>query len=399
VSCKTDIVTRFGVGHGNKQVHAFPCPKCGVPITCVMRLDQEKGAVAFDPPVNADWVDVTESFPAPVFVTFHPEILEHRSAFQTDGASPFVTAVHNFADYKEYGKHESMRMLVRTRYWETIKRAAVHYERQQWEFWENEVRTVLGDEPKSSYEDRLKQMFECFDFSVRFFTLERIDIWKTAGEQFADATFRHNKPLTEFVEVLRTSGRLMSLWRQLNALHDDFISTYHIWMPVLQLRYWKYKPSNLKDLMVSDKRFDELKPIYLNAFELLARLSVVALGVALIRGTGSTDVPTKKGSMSIWDFEAMDNANKVPHLAKYGGTTHFSELMDTKLRNGIGHNAAHYDVATDEVVCVKAKGATLTEWRISYTEFCYTMLELVSAAYFSEAFLREALRRTAGLNP
>ena len=281
---------------------------------------------------------------------------------------------------------------------ETIKRAAVHYERQQWEFWENEVRATLGDEPESSYEGRLKQMFECFDFSVRFFTLERTDIWKTAAERFAESTFRHNKPLTEFVEVLRTSGRLMSLWRQLNALHDDFISTYHIWMPVLQLKYWKYRPTNLKDLMVSDKRFDELKPIYLNAFELFARVSVVAIGVALIRGTGSTDVPTKKGSMSIWEFEAMDNADKVPHLAKVsGGTAHFAELMDTELRNGIGHNAAHYDVARDEVVCVKAKGAALTEWRISYTEFCYTMLELVSAAYFSEGFLREALRRTTGL--
>ena len=34
------------------------------------------------------------------------------------------------------------------------------------------------------------------------------------------------------------------------------------------------------------------------------------------------------------------------------------------------------------------------ERAIGYTEFCYAMLELVSAAYFSEGFLREALRRT-----
>src|SRR5688572_829323 len=107
LSCKTLIVTRFGVGHGPKQVHAFSCPTCGVPITCVMRLDQEKAGVAFDPPVNAVWTDEEAPFPAPVFVTFHPEILNHKSTFQQDGASPFVTAVWHFADYDEFRKHES----------------------------------------------------------------------------------------------------------------------------------------------------------------------------------------------------------------------------------------------------------------------------------------------------
>ena len=112
-----------------------------------MRLDQEKAGVAFDPPVNAVWTDEEASFPAPVFVTFHPEILNDKSTFQQDGASPFVTAVWHFADYDEFRKHESIRTLVRTKFWETIKRAAIHYERQQWDLWNAEVKTVLGEEP------------------------------------------------------------------------------------------------------------------------------------------------------------------------------------------------------------------------------------------------------------
>ena len=115
------------MGHGPKQVHAFPCPSCGIAITCVMRLDHENAKVSFDTPINAEWIEEDDAFPAPLFVTFHPEVLEHRQAFQTDGASPFVTSVHHFADYEEFRKHESMRMLVRSRYWEAVKRAAVHY--------------------------------------------------------------------------------------------------------------------------------------------------------------------------------------------------------------------------------------------------------------------------------
>jgi hypothetical protein len=125
VSCKAAVVTRFGVGHGKKQVHAFPCPKCGIAITCVMRMSATAGDIAFDPPINAEWIEDQDEFPAPVFVTFHPEILEHRKAFQVDGASPFVTAVHRFANYEEFTKHESMRKLVRAQYWEAVKRTAV----------------------------------------------------------------------------------------------------------------------------------------------------------------------------------------------------------------------------------------------------------------------------------
>ena len=47
-----------------------------------MRMSATAGDIAFDPPINAEWIEDQDEFPAPVFVTFHPEILEHRKAFQ-----------------------------------------------------------------------------------------------------------------------------------------------------------------------------------------------------------------------------------------------------------------------------------------------------------------------------
>ena len=397
VSCKSLITTRFGVGHGTKQVHAFPCPKCGVPITCVMRLDQEKVNVAFDDPINAEWV--APMTPAPYFVTFHPEILAPRKAFETDGMSPFTASIHYFSNPFEFGQHEAHRTRIRTEYWQTITRAVVHYEREQWDLLEPEIDLVLDEELEETYEGRVRQIFECFQYSLQWFTSDRRDIWRTAANQFDNAKTKHPSSLDAFAETFRSSGRLLSLWRQMTALHDEMIEKYPTWMPILQLQYWSTRPASLDALVVSDKRFDELKPIYLAAFELLARLSVIALGVELIGASGGSDVPTKKGSLSIWDFETLDNANKGPHLAKFSATQHFVALLDTKLRNGIGHNAAHYDISTDEVVCVKTKGASLHEWRISYTEFCHTMLELCSAVFFSEVYVRELLKRTTGLKP
>jgi hypothetical protein len=363
-----------------------------------MRLDQENAKITLDEPVNAAWV--TDPLPdAPFFVTFHPEVLAPRQAFQMDGMSPFVASVHYFKDYQLFRQHEFLRTQVRERFWDAIKRAVVHYERLQWDLWEPEIGKVLEETPENSYAGRLRQMFECFEYSVQWFTFDRRDIWRIAGEQFADANLHHGDALRAYAEAYRSSGRLLSLWRQINALHDELISKYPIWMPILQLRYWASRPAALGNLVVSDKRFDDLKALYLATFELLARLSVTALGLELIRTIGKTDVPTNRGSMSIWDFERLENANKVPHLSRQVATEHFAALLDTKLRNGIGHNAAHYDVATDEVVCVKVKGVALEEWRISYTDFCYSTIELASAAFFAEAYIQELLKHTRGLNP
>lgn len=43
--------------------------------------------------------------------------------------------------------------------------------------------------------------------------------------------------------------------------------------------------------------------------------------------------------------------------------------LDLKLRNGLGHNSAHYSTLTDEIVYVRADGPKLNEVRLRYIEF------------------------------
>jgi hypothetical protein len=234
---------------------------------------------------------------------------------------------------------------------------------------------------------------------VQWFVYRYSGQWKGEAVQFARAIVAHPAELRQFAEEYRKSGRMVAMWRQLLVLHDEFVSKYPSWMPILQLRYWKEVPKNLDNLVVSDKRFEELKTIYLRAFELLGKISTIALAVELIATTGNTDVPTKKGSMSIWDFEKLDIGVKGDQLKKYTPTKHFARLLDSKLRNGIGHAAAHYDAVTDEVVCVKAAGANLTEWRISYAAFCEAMVDVVSNLFFAEQYLFDLLALTKDLLP
>lgn len=397
--CGTAITTRFGVGHGLKQVHAFGCPKCGVPITCVMQINREDPGVSFGDPVNARWIEPDTN--APYFVTFHAEVLAPRKAFQMDGLSPFVVAVHYFHDYSTYQMHEVMRNRVRDEFWESIKRAAIHFERRQWDLFAVEVRNILDEDLRPSFKGRARQMSEIIGYSVQWFVYRYSDQWKGEAVQFARAVVAHPTELRQFADEYRKSGRSVAMWRQILTLHDEFVSKYPSWMPILQLRYWKEHPKDLNELVVSDKRFEELKTIFLTAFELLGKISTIALAVELIATTGSTDTwVSKKGDMkTIWDFEALDNGSKYQQLSKYAATKHFVPLLDTKLRNGIGHAAAHYDPVMDEVICVKADGAKLRHWRISYTGFCYAMVDLVSNLFYAEQYLFDLIGLTKDLLP
>jgi hypothetical protein len=363
-----------------------------------MNINREAVHISFEKPVNADWMDdpFTE---APHFVTFHPEILAPRKAFTMDGMSPFVAVALYFNDYGYYQAHEVIRTRVREEFWESVKRAVVHFERRQWPLFTNEVETILEERLKKTFKERARQMSEIIGYSVQWFTFRYEHLWKSEAVHFARAFLSHPDVLRNLAEDYRTSGRLIHIWRQITSLHDDYVGKYPSWMPILQLRYWKAKPKDVDNLVVSDKRFDELKPIYLNAFELLGRMSTIALAVELIAATGATNVPTKKGSMAIWEFEQMDNGTKPNQLVKYAGTKHLVPLLKTELRNGIGHNAAHYDPVTDEVVCIKETGATLKEWRISYTGFCLATVELVSNAFFLEQYFFDLLGMSKDLFP
>lgn len=403
-SCGTAITTRFGVGHGTEQVHSFGCPMCGVPITCVMRLDHSKpgfDCASFDEPLNARWIDPKTD--APYFVTFHAEVLAPRKAFQVDGLSPFVIAVHYFMDYGFYQIHELARKDVREKYWQGVKRAAVHFERRQWDRFGAELKNVLQgkEELRPTFKGKVRQMSEVVGYSVQWFVFDYSAQWKREAVQFARAYVAHQSELRAFADDYRKSGRMEVMWRQLLTLHDAYITTYPSWAPILQLRYWKEEPTDLDDLVVSDKRFEELKTIYVSAFELLGKISTIALAVELIATTGSTDAwVTKQGDIkTIWDFEALDTGNKHQQLSKYDATKHFVPLLDTKLRNGISHAAAHYDPLTDEVVCVKAEGAKLKDRRISYTRFCYAVVDVVSNLFFAEQYLFDLLGLTKDLLP
>jgi len=140
------------------------------------------------------------------------------------------------------------------------------------------------------------------------------------------------------------------------------------------LPYWKeeYK----EEVVLSDKRFNELRQLYIDCFETLFRLLVIAIGMEVIVHHKKLTIPTKKGSMSLEEFARLPNAGKRDHIAKYPIEDLFLPVLDTEFRNGIGHHAAHYEQESDCIVIFDTKDAGTVSGIIRYTELCQKVFEL-----------------------
>ncbi len=139
--------------------------------------------------------------------------------------------------------------------------------------------------------------------------------------------------------------------------------------------------SEFSDFSLPEKKFDELKQLYVDCYETLCRLTVLAVGVETIIHDKSLSILTKSGtsSMSLWDYEAMNNGNKHTILQQYPVHELFISFMNSKLRNGIGHHSAIYDTKTDQVLYYSHGEPALEEKRLPYTEFAYRVLSIYSA--------------------
>jgi len=71
----------------------------------------------------------------------------------------------------------------------------------------------------------------------------------------------------------------------------------------------KYRKEEYREpVTLSDKRFNELRQLYIDCFETLFRLLVLAMGFEVIIHHRKLEMPPKKGWMTLEQFGQMPNA-------------------------------------------------------------------------------------------
>lgn len=362
------------MGHKEQQEHSFPCPACGVLLSFVLDLDQKEGKFKFREPKNAKWADSEDG--ALSTLTFSDEILipvDMQGMF-----SPHVMTFSNYEDHEAYRKDETLRQIFVTKLSPLAERCRVHFERGNWHLFDKESPSPTG-EPQT-IRGRLVDLYNAFHAGFSKFTLnsrgkyDRILQRLTYAEACAPALY------SKLAEGLLSSGRILRLWNEIATIRRSMIEKYNSIQPLYQIYYWRKELRNLDAFQLSDKKFDSLlRQLYIDCFETICRLMVPAIGIEAIILYKSLEIPTKKGVMSLDEFEGLRNANKKEHLQKYPIGDLFGPVIDTELRNGVGHNSAHFEKETDQIILYDSKGAALLSRRMGYSEFCDHVVKLFAA--------------------
>jgi hypothetical protein len=370
ISCNSKIITRTQIGHKDMQKHSFPCPTCSVVITYTLDLDQENVSYKFRDPENGQWAD--DEAGAVKTLTFSDEIVVPAS--MPDFISPSI-ATYGRYDWEKCREDEGLRQLFVRKTFHYSERCRVHFERSNWELFDKESPSHHAGPvtPRS----RLIDLYNFYTAGFSKFTLIPRGKYDRIHQRLTYAKTLEPKLVNELAERYLVSGRIVSLWKEIFSVRNSFVRCYDYVQPLMTVKYWKEEYR--EPVTLSDKRFNELRQLYIDCFETLFRLLVLAIGFEVIIHHRTLEIPTQKGAMTLERFEQLPNAAKRDHLAKFPIEDVFMPVLDTGFRNGIGHHAAHYEQEHDVIVIFDTKEAGTVSRVMGYTELCEKALDLFTA--------------------
>jgi hypothetical protein len=255
----------------------------------------------------------------------------------------------------------------------------IHFERRNKRLFDKEAKIEKKSPNALNWGSRMTLFYKLIENAFNRFTLTLPADHRRVQQRIALARTIPGNLFDQLVELYNSTSRMSKLWTELQSVRSEFLANYLFLSPILRTLYWSEPPKSLAEYQVAEKKFDELKHLYVDCFETLCRLTVTVVGLEAIIHHGKLSLPTKRGEMSLWEYEAMPNGNKPSQLIHYPVHDLFVPLMDHNLRNGIGHHSAMYDAKRDEVVYYKHEQENLVEVRLPYTEFAYKVLQIYSA--------------------
>src|SRR5687767_1940021 len=281
VSCDSKIITRTQVGHRDMQKHSFPCPTCGVVTTFILDLDQKNVGYKFrDPPDNAKWAEDEDG--AVKVLAFSDEIVVPAS--MPDFISPFI-AISGRYDSDKYRKDETSRQRFARQLFGYAERCRTHFERGNWALFDKES---PSDDDQVTPKSRLTSLYLFYTAAFMKFTLPTDGDRARIRQRLIYAKSADPARFEELAIYYLNSGRIASLWREIFSVRTSFIACYPFIQPLVMVRYWK--DEHKEPVTLTDKRLNELRQLYIDCFETLCRLLVLAMGYEMIIQHGKLEV-------------------------------------------------------------------------------------------------------------
>lgn len=370
--CHERVLTRTAVGHANYQEFALPCPKCRIELRFGMTLDQQNPEVKYTLLKNGTWRD--DLHEAPHERKFDSETLV--SIDPDEPMMPFLRAPFLAKDVDAAMRRHGERYHALNHFWPELEKLVVHQQIRNRTLLAKVVVGLGFDEPIKDDRDALMAMLHAFDAYGLILGCDD-GAARVAVRKLVDDVHQATQGKAELIAFFEAEHRWVQLWYQLMSLRRVWATLVGpIVLPVYRSFDWDPAKASLAEYTLSQKRFEELRSCYVDAYETLCRLSVVAAGMECVAKHGKLAIPLAKRDMPLAEFEGMANGGKPDILQKLEIGSLFTPFIDAKLRNGIGHHSAHYRAELDDIYYQNQSGTTIERFSIGYVLFCEKLIRL-----------------------
>ncbi len=295
---------------------------------------------------------------------------------EQDIISPFISTAFLPKNRDQFALHQRIRQAAATRHWASVRNLLTHLERKQWDLFDTQWELLELEGENKSEAARIKSAFRAIEEWEKVFAPGSDRDKETVQKRIALGRATSRPLMQELVDFFQSKAKDESLYRELVAIRNRWAEHYVCLSPIYIRFYWDESKHKLDPYSITEKRFEELKFLYVESFETFCRISVIAAGIEGIIHKGKVGVPLTNRVMDLTQFETIANGNKPDMLKQLKITDLFVPFIDHKLRNGIGHHSAYYDVATDSVFYRVENANGIQDLKISYTLFCEKVVNL-----------------------
>ena len=337
-----------------------------------MTLDQTAPSFDYTLLKNGKWVE--DESAAKSELRFDSENLS--SCLPGAQAMPFIETVFLAKDPENSRKRFGQRFSAMRTGWPVIEKMLVHEANENLELFNRSLSELTAQTNADSNIEMVAILLSVLDQFASEFLLDE-GVARRRITALIEKVSSREAPLGEALAYYQSEQRLDSLWQQLTAIPRTWGKVYFMVAPIYWGLSWDPSKASLDDYTLCQKRFEDLRGFFVDCFETFCRLSAVAAGFEGIAEIDQFLIPSPARPRPVSDLELMPNGNKHTLLTTLRHGNIFIPFIDAKLRNGVGHHSAYYDVTTDTIhYRNQSSSRGIEDFSISYVRFCEKLVRL-----------------------
>jgi hypothetical protein len=409
--CGSVTMLRTQIGWLDEHPIRIYCGKCGILISGTLFLDQKNVTGKFVFKNASEYTVATELIPD-YYIEASGELITKKLKKFDKKQSPLVfisppffntiTAMgeENYMNFKECVVR-SLSLIKND--WFNFRRIYELWLQGKYTYLQNEVIKYLPRD-KFPTNNELEYLRSVHTLNLMFF-LQLMDKKRfTATTEFIfneidNLTDRNMPNFIKLIEYFENKKLLQLYSEEIFKQYIQFIEIFHFLIPVFGLRFYKNKKETLyNDDGLTTASFDDLKQIYLDSFEIGAK--IISLVIAFNNLKYRNDFTKMKNNRPdiklISDYETKSHGIRIDYI---DNKEIFDRLVysyfDNRLRNAIAHKSYKYDGISQLITYypsgVLNKGKEEKIFLLKFAENCWnlflTIIDLDELTYQTRKIL------------